>query len=200
MATAKLLASVVAALALAAPAAARPVAQAPLLHGALAGFGGDPHALPDAVTALERRGGRVAEIRFDSRHGRPAFDAVVARGGVVSFVRAPERRGEIATVIRKAEAPRWMLGWHARRELTGLQRADVPLATAVWTVERNHAGAPAVAAGVATLASDPLRPAPVYNVLLEQPDGRLLRTAVDARTGLEISDVRPYAEWPKDRL
>jgi hypothetical protein len=173
-------------------AGAQSLAQTPDIHQRLAGFGGDPEALPHAITALERHGGRVVKIRFTSLRGRPAYDAIVAQGGGVRFVRLTQAGGAVR-ILKRSEAPRWMLSWRARRDLSRAAHADVGLATAVRMAESESAGAAAVAAGIATLASDPVRPAPAYNVLLMRPDGSLERVAVDARTGLAVAKLRSFA-------
>jgi hypothetical protein len=167
---------------------AQVLAQPPSLHGHLAGFGGDPAQLLRAVAALERHGARVVEIRFDSRLGHPAYDAVVELRGKARVVRLARDGAEIR-LLKQTDEPRWMLGRRVRADLSRAAHAEVGLAAAVRAAEDDSAGAPAVAAGIAPLASDPVRPAPAYNVLLMRPDGRLERVAVDARTRLVIAKL-----------
>ena len=162
----------------------------------LEGFDRDADDLPRAVATLERGGGLVTEIRFDGRRGHPGFDAAVERRGRVVFARL-ERGGSRYVVLTRRRQPDWMLGWRARRQLAGALHARIGLAAAVQEAESDTGNLPAVAAGVATRASDPLRYAPAYNVLVLTPDDRVRRVAVDARTGLSIANLGALATWPR---
>jgi hypothetical protein len=175
-------------------AGAQSSAQTPGLHPP-AGFGGDPEALPHAIAVLERHGGRVVRIRYASQRGRPAYDAIVERGGEVRCVRLAQA-GDVVRKLQRSEEPGWMLNWRGRRELANAAHAEVGLAEAVREAESESAGAPALAAGVAPLAGDPVRPAPAYEVLLMHADGSLERVAVDARTGLAVAKLRSVAASP----
>lgn len=174
---------------------AQPVAQSPYTHGHLAGFGGDPTALPRAIRNIERNGGRVMEIRFDSSLGHPGYDVVVERGDHVDFVRLAEPEAGLVVASTSAE-PAWMLGWRGRRDVKIVQQADIGLAKAVRVAESQNGGAPAVAAGIAVSASNASNSVPAYNVLLEMPDSRVRRVAVDSRTGLVIADPQALSNWP----
>lgn len=176
-------------------AAAALVAQAPKFHGDLESFDRSADLLPRTIAQLERGGGRVTEIRFDGRRGHPGFDAAVERGGRVVFLRLV-RGAAREHVMSRLEEPAWMLGWRARQELASTLRTQVGLAEAVQEAEADTFGQPAIAAGIATLASDPLRYVPVYNVLLLRGDGGRERVAVDARTGLAIADLSTLRPWP----
>lgn len=182
--------------ALAAPAAlAHPLAQPPDYQGDLAGFHAGPAALPRAIRAVERNGGRVMEIRYDNRDGAPGWDVVVERGGVVSS----ERFGEPAAGViawRSQSEPRWMLDWRARKEARATTRARVDLARAVTIAERANRDAPAVAAGIAQAVGDPTATIPAYNVLLLTSGGGTKRVAVDARNGRIIADPGALHGWP----
>lgn len=177
------------------PTLAQPVAQPPEAHGHLAGFGGDPTAIPRVIVNTERNGGRVMEIRFNSHLGHPGYDLAVERGGRVDFVRISEP-GEGLVVTGGSSEPSWMLGWRGRKDVKIVKQADIGLAQAVRRAESENGGAPAVAAGIAVSASNPDNSVPAYNVLLEMPDGHVRRAAVDARTGLEIADPQALRAWP----
>jgi hypothetical protein len=179
----------------AAAAQAQPVAQPAAPRGDIAGFTGGPQALPRAIGRIERSaGGRVMEIRFDRRAGRPGYDAVVAKGPQLVFLRAEQDRR--ARVIAARAEPAWMLGWKGRKDVRIAERARVSLASAVRTAEASDHDAPAVAAGIATSASNPTSRVHAYNVLLEQGRGHTRRLAVDANTGQVISDPSALSYWP----
>jgi hypothetical protein len=177
------------------PTAAEP-ARRPAPPTWLDGFDRDADNLPRAIATLERGGGLVTEIRFDGRGGHPGFDATVERGGRVAFVRL-ERGGARDVVLTRRRRPAWMQRRRIRQQLSSALHAKVSLAAAVQQAEGDTGDLPAVAAAVATRASDPLRYAPAYNVLLLTPQDTVQRVAVDAITGLSIADVGALAAWPQ---
>jgi len=189
------LAFATAALALPALSPAQPVAQPAYAQGHLTGFGGDATAIPRAITRIERRGGRVLEIRFDSRLGHPGYDVVVARGGHVDFFRLAEPEAGLVVATGTSE-PDWMLGWRSRKDVQVAKGATVSLADAVRRAEADNGGAPAVAAGIAASASNATSAVAAYNVLLMMPDRQVRRVAVDSRTGLVIADPQALRGWP----
>ena len=88
--------------------------------------------------------------------------------------------------IAAASAPDWMLKWNQRADLKWDRRTEAPLAEAIRTAEQAD-NAPAVAAGIATSASNPDSDVHAYNIILDT-GGATKRVAVDASTGQIISD------------
>lgn len=164
--------------------------------GWLEGFDRDADDLPRAIALLERSGALVADIRFDGLGGRAGFDAALEQGGHVVFVRLPRGAARFIALPR-GEQPAWMRSWRTRAQLAAAQHAKVGLANAVRQAETDAGNLPAVAASVATQASDPVRYAPAYNVLVLTPDDAVQRVAVDARTGLSVADLGALASWPQ---
>jgi hypothetical protein len=162
----------------------------------LEGFDRDADDLPRAIDVLERGGGLVTDIRFDGRGGHPGYDAAVERDGHVVFVRLA-RGAARYLVLSRREQPVWMQAWRPRAQRAAALNAKVGLSAAVKQAETDAGNLPAVAAAVATRASDPLRYAPAYNVLVLTPDDAVQRVAVDARTGLSIADLGALASWPQ---
>lgn len=182
-------------LALATPAGAQSVAMPAHPDINLAGFSGDPSALPDAVAAIEAAsGGRVVEIRYDNVSGAPGYDVVVAKGASVTFARFSKPAGGL-TVLTSDARPRWMLDWVSRRNIDLARLAAVPLDKAIRTAEASRGGAPAVAAGIAATASQPTNEVHAYNVAV-LTDGAQRRVAVDSETGMVIADPRALIAWP----
>jgi hypothetical protein len=160
----------------------------------VADFSGDPKALPGAVAAIEAAsGGRVVEIRYNNVSGVPGYDVVVAKGSQVSFQRFSKPDAGLVALTGKTQ-PEWMLKWQARRDVDLVEKAKVPLSTAIRTAESSMSGAPAVAAGIAQSASRPDTSVHAYNVaILEGKD--LRRVAVDSDTGQTIDDPSALAGW-----
>ena len=176
------------------PAFAQKVSQPPTYSGDLAGFSGDPGALPRAISAIEAQGPRVMEIRYDGAHG-PGYAAVLARNGKVEFQRAAEPATGL-TMISSATQPVWMLDWRGRAEVKAVAKAKVDLATAVRAAEGEANGAPAVAAGIAAGSVNPGSEVKAYNVLVHLPDGRFRRVMVDADSGSVIANPGALRAWP----
>lgn len=175
------------------PAIAQPVSQPPRYTGDLAGFSGDPAALPRAISAIEAADGRVMEIRYDGR-AAPGYDVVVVRGGRLQFVRVAEPYVGLTAIVGSSR-PAWMLGWRGRREVKAVRRARVGLASAVRDAEADANHAPAVAAGIAASASNPASDVKAYNVLVETRSGPR-RIAIDAATGDPIANPGVLRRWP----
>src|ERR1700756_4330342 len=77
-----------ASLAAAAPASGQSVGGKSTPNINLAGFSGDVHALPSAVSNIEKlSGGRVAEIRYHNVGGVPGYDVALAQGDHMRFQR-----------------------------------------------------------------------------------------------------------------
>ena len=174
------------------PAFAQKVNQPVTYSGNLAGFSGDPAALPRAISAIEAQGARVMEIRYDGSNG-PGYVAVLARNGNVEFQRAAEPATGL-TAISSSTQPTWMLDWRGRDEVKAVRKARVDLATAVRTAEGEANGAPAVAAGIA--ASSAGQELKAYNVLVHMPDGVFRRVMVDADSGAPIANPGALRNWP----
>lgn len=184
-------------LGLAAPAAlGQPVAQRPQLSGDIAGFSGDPGALPSAIDHIEQAtGGVVTEARFANVNGVPGYDAAVAKGGAVTLMRVAEpSRGVV--VLTGDTVPVWMMHWRARRDVHFAVHAPISLSAAVRSAEKAYNGEPAVAAGIATSASAPDSDVHAYNVLLLRHGGSHHRVAIDSATGEVIANPSALANWP----
>jgi uncharacterized membrane protein YkoI len=179
----------------AAAAVAQDVAQRPFTKSDLAGWSGDPDTLTRMISRIETdTGGRVIEIRYTTRDGPPGYHAAVSKGGRVTFLRVAAQNGESAE-LSAASLPDWMLKWKARADVNQAMRATVPLTQAIRTAEQASDGAPAVAAGIATSASNPTSDVQAYNVLIYR-QGDVRRVSVDDKTGQIISDPRALADWP----
>lgn len=185
------------ALSLAVAALAQPVAQPPHLTGDIAGFSGDPNALPNAIEAIEQAtGGLVTEARYTAVGGVPGYDAAVAHGGSVTLMRVAEPGGGVVALTGDT-VPLWLMHWRTRQEVRYAVRAPVSLSQAVRSAEKAFDGQPAVAAGIATSAAGGgANDVHAYNVLLLQSDGKVHRVAIDSATGQPIANPDDLANWP----
>jgi uncharacterized membrane protein YkoI len=178
----------------AAGASGQPVSQKPYTKADLAGWSGDSSTLTRMIQRTETTtGGRVLEIRFTSRDGAPGFRTVVAKGGNVTFIRVAAQNGDTVE-MSSSSVPDWMLKWKARADVGRVLQATVPLTQAIRTAEQQRGG-PAVAAGIASSASNPTSDVQAYNVLIYR-DGEVHRVAVDIRSGQVIENPRALADWP----
>ena len=178
----------------AAPAIAQSVDQPAYTKLNLAGFSGDPGALPSAIDAIEAAsGGKVVEIRFNNVGGVPGYDVVLARGSQITFERFAKPGQGLITLSGETK-PAWMLNWTAREDVTLVRTAKVKLADAVRTAEAARGNAPAAAAGIAKSAAGANTDVKAYNVAIIQ-DGRQHRVAVDSATGEVIANPRMLAAW-----
>jgi hypothetical protein len=160
----------------------------------LAGFSGDPAALPAAISAIENAsGGQVVEIRYNNVAGVPGYDVVVAKGSQINFQRYAKPSEGLITLTDKTE-PAWMLKWPAREDVSLVRNAKVKLPDAVRTAEAARGNAPAVAAGMARSAAGADTAVKAYNVAILK-DGAQRRVAVDSETGEVIADPRMLAAW-----
>jgi hypothetical protein len=178
----------------AAGASPQSVSQKPYTKADLAGWGGDANTLTGMIQRIESAtGGRVVEIRYTSLDGAPGYRTVVAKRGAVTFIRASAQGGD-AVEMTTETVPDWMLKWKSRADVGQAKQATVPLAQAIHTAEQQGEG-PAVAAGIASSASNPTSDVQAYNVLIYR-DGDVRRVAVDIRSGQVIEDPRALAGWP----
>jgi uncharacterized membrane protein YkoI len=174
---------------------AQAVAQHSYDKADLSGWSGGPDTLVQMIHQTETTtGGRVLEIRYTSRDGAPGFRVVVAKGGHVNFIRVAAQGGD-AVAISQSSVPDWMLKWRARADVAKAKQASVPLDQAIRTAEDAAGGASAVAAGIATSASNPTSDVTAYNILVDR-DGDVHRIAVDDKTNQVIADPRALAMWP----
>jgi uncharacterized membrane protein YkoI len=182
------------ALTLVAPASAQDVGLRPYPNIDLAGFSGDPTALPKAVANIEKlTGGRVVEIRYNNVAGVPSYDVVLAQGSDVRFLRF-SKPGAGPIELTQTTTPSWMLDWRARTNVALEQSAKVPLADAITKAEASMNGAPAVAAGIAQSAANPSSDVHAYNVSILR-EGDQHRVAVDSQTGYLIENPASLAAW-----
>jgi hypothetical protein len=189
-----LLLAVAGTLMIGAPALAQPVAQPISPIGDISGFSGDPNALPRVIQRVATAsGGDVIEARFAQRNGKPGFDVLVSKGGMLDFLRL-EREGGQVQEIDSASRPTWMLQSAQRRDVSIARKAKVPLETAVRTAEQSGGGA-AVAAGLARGAASADTDVHAYNVLIVK-NGRTQRVAIDSSTGEYIQDPQSLPIWP----
>lgn len=191
---ASLIAATVLAAGAAAPAIAQSVDQPAHTNLNLAGFSGEPGALPGAIDAIEAAsGGKVVEIRFNNVGGAPGYDVVLARGSQITFERFA-KPGQGLVTLSGDTKPAWMLNWTAREDVTLVRTAKVKLADAVRAAEAARNNAPAAAAGIAKSAAGADTDVKAYNVAIVQ-DGRQHRVAVDSATGEVIANPQMLAAW-----
>jgi uncharacterized membrane protein YkoI len=173
---------------------ARGVAQPSFYSGDVAAFHGDRQTLIDAVQALhESSGSRVVDIRFARKDGAPGYQVVLQKDGRFTYLHIEEPSQRVMA-IDSANAPDWMLSWTQRAQLRFDRKATVSLAQAISIAEAAHNNAPAIAAGIATSASNPSSDVHAYNVILDI-DGHASRVAVDGTTGQIISDPQALSDW-----
>lgn len=141
----------------------------------------------------EVSGGRVIEVRFTADDNGPGWDAAVDQGEHIDFVRLVSEEGQPITLTENSR-PTWSLHWPGRNDVHYARTAKVSLVDAIRSAESAE-HEPAVAAGIATLTSNPDRGVTAYNVLLADPDGTV-RRAVDADTGQVIANPSALAGWP----
>jgi hypothetical protein len=176
-----------------ATASAQPVAQSARMKADMSSFKGTNDTLINTITNVQQvTGGRVLEIRFTNKGGMPGFHTVVAKGKTIVYFHVAAD-GSNAVEISGSEKPDWMLKSPAKAQLQAAQLATVPLTDAIRTAEGK--GGPAVAAGIATSASNTSAGVKAYNVLLLQ-DGQVNRVAVDDASGMIISDPSALSSWP----
>lgn len=176
-------------------ASAQLVSQQPYTKADLSTWTGAPDTLPRTIQRIEATtGGRVLEIRYSDRDGMPGFRAAVAKNGGVTFLRVAMQNGS-SVEMTEASVPDWMLKWKARADVAAALQASVPLTDAIRTAEQANGGAPAVAAGIASSASNTTSDVQAYNVLTLR-DGEVRRIAVDDKTGQVIANPRALAGWP----
>lgn len=160
----------------------------------LAGFSGDPHALPTAVSNIEKlSGGRVAEIHYNNVDGVPGYDVALAQGDHVRFQRY-SKEGNKPIELNEAKTPAWALDWKGQKNMSLVQNAKVPLATAIRTAEASMKGAPAVAAGISHGAAHANTDVHAYNVAILK-GGAQHRVAINSDSGAVISNPGALPAW-----
>lgn len=150
--------------------------------------------LTDAITKIERAsGGKVLEIRFSNRNGVVGYDAVVAKGAVISSMTIAAAPAALAAVVAEADLPAWQASWKLRADARSVEKAKLSLPQAVAIAEK-VAGAPAVAARLAKpLTGD--NTVLAYNVEVLK-GGKPERLAIDATTGAPIENPDAlYDPW-----
>ena len=176
-------------------ASAQGVSQRAYTKADLSGWTGDPGTLTRMIQQIEAKtGGRVIEIRYSSSDSLPGFRVAVAKEGGVTFYSVAAENADTIE-MSAASVPDWMLKWKARADVRQALRATVPLSDAISTAEKASDGAPAVAAGIASSASNPTSDVQAYNVLIWR-SGEVHRVAVDDKSGQVIADPRALADWP----
>lgn len=185
-----------AALTMATPVLAQPVSQPAGPIGDISGFRGGPNALPRVIErAQDMTGGFVVEARYSRRDGKGGYDVLVSKGGQLDSIRLERFDSGAVQTIQLNARPDWMLKWMQRADIRIVRHAKVPLDEAVRTAEQS-AGGPAVAAGVARGDASAAVDVRAYNVLIDLPDGRMRRVAVDANSGQIIADPNALSDWP----
>jgi hypothetical protein len=175
-------------------ASGEPVSQKPHPKIDLAGWSGDASTLTHMIQQIEgASGGRVVAIHYTNRGGAPGFRTVVAKDGGVTFISAAASDGQTLETP-SASVPDRMLKWKARADVGHALEATVPLTDAIRIAEEEGEG-PAVAAGIASSASNPEAELQAYNVLIDS-GGYIHRVAVDIRTGRVIQNPRALAGRP----
>ena len=171
------------------------VSQQPYTNADLSSWMGSPGTLPSLIQQIESAtGGRVVQISYADRHGKPGFRAAVVKNGGVSFVRFSSQNGD-AVEMAAPSAPDVNLKWKARADVGHALRATVPLPEAIRTAEDASYGAPAVAAGIASSASNTSSDVQAYNILIWR-GGATHRIAVDIKTGQVIANPEALADQP----
>jgi len=171
---------------------AHAVSQRPYTKADLSSWTGSPGTLPSLIQQIESTtGGRVVEIRYTDRDGKPGFRAAVAKNGGVTFLRISSENAD-SVEPGAASVPDRKLKWKARADVGQALRATVPLSEAIRTAEYESYGAPAVAAGIASSASNPSSDVQAYNILIRR-GGATHRVAVDDRTGRVIANPEALA-------
>lgn len=151
------------------------------------GFSGDANSLAGSVANIESAmGGRVAAIAYNNVAGTPGYGVILSQGPNVRFMRLDKPTGQ-AVDISQASIPTWMLTWRNQRRAAAVEAARVPLATAIRTAEASERGAPAVVAGIARSASNPLSDVHAYMVGVLR-NGELHPVAVDSASGAVIEN------------
>jgi hypothetical protein len=160
----------------------------------LAGFSGDSHALPSAVSTIEKfSGGRVAEIRYNNVGGVPGYDVALAQGDHVRFQRYSKPEGK-PLKLAETKTPTWMLDWRGQGNINLVRGARVRLADAIRTAEASMNGAPAVAAGILHGASDRNTAIHAYNIAVIKY-GVQHRLAVNSDSGALITNPEALPRW-----
>jgi hypothetical protein len=168
---------------------AQAVSQAPSYPASdLAGFNGNADSLTNAIDRVKSAtGGRVLEIRYAMKDNVPGYNAAVAKGLNVVFVRLDDKSGKL-TPVDESSRQDWMLQWQQIRDIHIAENASVSLLDAVRTAEQAQNNKPAVAAGIARSASNPQSDVYAYNVIINQGNGDITRVAVDSSNGMVIAD------------
>lgn len=166
---------------------AQSVAQPGTMNGDISAFRGNAGTLVHVIRMIQHAtGGKVVDVRFSDAHGAPGYHAVVVRHGRVQFFHIEEHSNRVIE-IDASSGPVWMLGWRKRADLHADERAKVPLVKAIRTAERSQNGAPAIAAGIARSASNPLSEVHAYTILLDV-DGNVRSVSVDDSSGELIAN------------
>jgi hypothetical protein len=158
--------------------------------------GATDRSLVDAIKAFEKfSGGKVLEIRFRNRHGTAGFDAVIAKGDVISNLSLDV--GSDVVAVAEIEVPQWMVDWKLRKYQESLAKAKIALTDAVLKAEQIDRG-PAVDAGLAKhLTAD--NAVLAYNVELIK-GGKPDRVVTDAVTGQVIANPEPLLDaWTPEK-
>jgi uncharacterized membrane protein YkoI len=142
-------------------------------------------ALAHAAKALEQKtNGRTLEIRLTDDAGAPVFEAAIAKGDALVYMRI-ESVSDNVTEIKVRDLPPWLLNYHLQAYMRSLAEAEYPLDQAIIKAEvRAHA--PAIDAGVAK----PLSGAnAVLAYFVETTKGKSRgQFAIDATTGAFIAN------------
>jgi uncharacterized membrane protein YkoI len=142
-------------------------------------------ALAHAASGFEATtGGKVLEIRLADAPGAPAFEAAIAKGDRVLYMRIASPSDDV-TEIKVTDLPPWLLNYHMESYMRSIAQAKVPLTEAITKAEkRDHA--PAVDAGLAKPLSGTNA---VLAYFVETMKGsKRQESAVDATTGAFIEN------------
>jgi uncharacterized membrane protein YkoI len=142
-------------------------------------------ALAHAASGFEAAtGGKVLEIRLADAPGAPAFEAAIAKGDRVLYMRIASPSDDV-TEIKVTDLPPWLLNYHMESYMRSIAQAKVPLTEAITKAEkRDHA--PAVDAGLAKPLSGTNA---VLAYFVETMKGsKRQESAVDATTGAFIEN------------
>jgi uncharacterized membrane protein YkoI len=154
--------------------------------------------LSSAIQAIEEEsGGKLLEIRLMDEKGEPAFEAAVAQGDSIVYLRVASV-GDVVTHISVRELPPWLQNYKMQAYMQSASRAKVPLAEAVLKAEAK-AEAPAIGAGIAKPLGGSNAVLAYYVETLKGGKRQLL--AVDAESGAMIANPEEvYEHWTPVRL
>jgi uncharacterized membrane protein YkoI len=149
-------------------------------------------ALAHAAAALEQAtGDRILEIRLANEAGSAAFEAALADGDSLRYMRITA--DDESTEIQVNDLPPWLHDYKLQAYMRSIGKEKVPIGSAILRAEHRQL-APATAAGIA-------KPLGGTNAVLAYfvqtyKDGKRALVMVDARSGTFIANPDELYEPP----